>query len=94
MYAIRSYYDIPAIFDEVARGRASYGVVPVENSNEGVVSHTLDMFMSSDLKIIAEILLEVSHDLLNVTGRIEDVRKVISHPQAIAQCRSWLEEIV
>jgi len=84
--------NIPAIFDEVARGRASYGVVPVENSNEGVVSHTLDMFMSSDLKIIAEILLEVSHDLLNVTGRIEDVRKVISHPQAIAQCRSWLEE--
>jgi chorismate mutase/prephenate dehydratase len=83
---------ISSIFEEVSRGRASYGVVPVENSNEGVVSHTLDMFMSSDLKIIAEILLPVSHDLLNISGQISDVRKVISHPQAIGQCRSWLEE--
>jgi chorismate mutase/prephenate dehydratase len=83
---------IPSIFEEVGRGRANYGVVPVENSNEGVVSHTLDMFMESDLKIIAEVLVEVSHDLLNRTGRIEDVRKVVSHPQALAQCRAWLEE--
>lgn len=83
---------IPSIFDEVSRGRASYGVVPVENSNEGVVSHTLDMFMSSDLKIIAEILLPISHDLLNLSGQIADIRKVVSHPQAIGQCRSWLEE--
>ncbi len=83
---------IPSIFEEVSRGRASYGVVPVENSNEGVVSHTLDMFMSSDLKIIAEILLPVSHDLLNLSGQTDDIRRVISHPQAIAQCRSWLEE--
>jgi chorismate mutase/prephenate dehydratase len=83
---------IPSIFEEVSRGRANYGVVPVENSNEGVVSHTLDMFMKSDLKIIAEVLVEVSHDLLNRTGRIEDIRKVISHPQALAQCRAWLEE--
>jgi len=83
---------IPSIFEEVSRGRANYGVVPVENSNEGVVSHTLDMFMKSDLKIIAEVLVEVSHDLLNRTGRLEDIRKVISHPQALAQCRSWLEE--
>lgn len=83
---------IPSIFEEVGRGRADYGVVPVENSNEGVVSHTLDMFMESDLKIIAEVLIEVSHDLLNVSGRIEDVRRVVSHPQALAQCRAWLEE--
>ena len=83
---------ISSIFDEVSRGRASYGVVPVENSNEGVVSHTLDMFMSSDLKVIAEILLPISHDLLNLSGEIGDVRKVISHPQAIGQCRDWLEE--
>lgn len=83
---------ISSIFEEVSRGRASYGVVPVENSNEGVVSHTLDMFMSSDLKIIAEILLPVSHDLLNLSGQTADIRKVISHPQAIGQCRSWLEE--
>ncbi|MEJ2490307.1 MAG: prephenate dehydratase [Desulfuromonadales bacterium] len=83
---------IASIFDEVSRGRASYGVVPVENSNEGVVSHTLDMFMSSDLKVIAEILLPVCHDLLNLSGQVEDVRKVVSHPQAIGQCRNWLEE--
>jgi len=83
---------IPAVFDEVLRGRAHYGIVPVENSNEGVVSHTLDMFMESDLKINAEILLGVSHDLLSRSGRLEDVRKVVSHPQALAQCRKWLEE--
>jgi len=83
---------IPSIFEEVGRGRANYGVVPVENSNEGVVSHTLDMFIKSDLKIIAEVLIEVSHDLLNRTGKIEDIRKVVSHPQALAQCRVWLEE--
>jgi len=83
---------IPAVFDEVLRGRAHYGVVPVENSNEGVVSHTLDMFMESDLKINAEILLGISHDLLSRSGRLADVRKVVSHPQALAQCRKWLEE--
>jgi chorismate mutase/prephenate dehydratase len=83
---------IPAVFDEVLRGRAHYGVVPVENSNEGVVSHTLDMFMESDLKVIAEVLLEVSHDLLSHSGRMDEVRKVVSHPQALAQCRKWLEE--
>jgi chorismate mutase/prephenate dehydratase len=83
---------IPAVFDEVLRGRAHYGVVPVENSNEGIVNHTLDMFLDSDLKIIAEILLEISHDLLSSTGQLADVRKVVSHPQALAQCRAWLEE--
>lgn len=83
---------IPAVFDEVLRGRAHYGVVPVENSNEGVVSHTLDMFMESDLLISAEVLLEISHDLLSRSGRLEDIKKVVSHPQALAQCRNWLEE--
>jgi chorismate mutase / prephenate dehydratase len=83
---------IPAIFEEVVRGRADYGVVPVENSNEGIVSHTLDMFMESDLQINAEILLEISHDLLSVSGNLDEVRKVVSHPQALAQCRNWLEE--
>jgi chorismate mutase/prephenate dehydratase len=75
---------IPAVFEEVEKGKALYGVVPVENSTEGVVSHTLDMF--------AEILLEVHHDLLSRTGRIEDVKKVYSHSQPIAQCRKWLDE--
>ena len=83
---------IPAVFEEVEKGRALYGVVPVENSTEGVVSYTLDMFMESELKINAEVLLEVHHDLLSRTGRLEDVKKVYSHPQPIAQCRKWLEE--
>jgi len=82
---------IPAVFEDVEKGRTQYGVVPVENSTEGMVSHTLDMFMESDLKIIAEVLLEVSHDLLSRTGRMADI-KVYSHPQALAQCRNWLEE--
>ncbi|MCD6527332.1 MAG: prephenate dehydratase [Desulfuromonas sp.] len=83
---------ISAVFDEVARGRAHYGVVPVENSNEGVVTHTLDTFMDSDLKINAEILQEISHDLLSLTARMSDIERVYSHPQALAQCRKWLEE--
>ncbi len=83
---------IPAVFEEVEKGRAQYGVVPVENSTEGMVSHTLDMFMESELKINAEVLLEIHHYLLSRTGRLEDVKKVYSHPQPIAQCRNWLAE--
>jgi chorismate mutase/prephenate dehydratase len=82
---------IPAVFEEVEKGKALYGVVPVENSTEGVVSHTLDMFVESTLAITAEIMLEVHHDLLSRTGRMEDIKKVYSHPQPIAQCRQWLE---
>jgi len=87
-----SQRNISAVFDEVQRGRADYGVVPVENSNEGAVTHTLDMFVESDLKINAEILLEISHDLLSRSGHLSAIRKVISHPQALGQCRTWLEE--
>ncbi|OQY19901.1 MAG: chorismate mutase [Desulfobacteraceae bacterium 4572_35.1] len=83
---------IPAVFDEVARGRADYGVIPVENSNEGVVTHTLDMFMESELKINAEILQEISHDLLSLSSSVDEIERVYSHPQALAQCRKWLEE--
>jgi len=83
---------IPAVFEEVEKGKAQYGVVPVENSTEGMVSHTLDMFMESDLKIISEVLLEVHHYLLSRTGRLEDIKKVYSHPQPIAQCREWLAD--
>jgi len=82
---------IPSVFEEVEKGKALYGVVPVENSTEGVISHTLDMFVDSNLKITAEILLEVHHDLLSRTGRIEDIKKIYSHVQPLAQCRNWLE---
>lgn len=83
---------IPAVFEEVEKGKAQYGVVPVENSTEGVITHTLDMFVDSNLQITAEIILDIHHDLLSRTGRMEDIRKVYSHPQPIAQCRRWLEE--
>jgi len=83
---------IPQVFEEVGRNRAEFGVVPVENSNEGVVSHTLDMFMESDLKINSEILLEISHDLLTQSGSLQGIERICSHPQALAQCRGWLEE--
>lgn len=85
---------IREVFNEVERGRADYGVVPIENSTEGVVNHTLDMFMDSPLKIAGEILQEVSHHLLSKTGRLEDIKKIYSHPHAIAQCKAWLENNV
>ncbi|MEE2960192.1 MAG: prephenate dehydratase [Myxococcota bacterium] len=82
---------ISDIFDDVERGRAEFGVVPIENSTEGVVNHTLDAFMVSRLSICAEVLLQVNHHLLTVTGDMGAVSKVYSHPQALAQCRKWLE---
>jgi chorismate mutase / prephenate dehydratase len=82
---------IKAVFDSVEYGEANYGLVPIENSSEGVVSHTLDMFMDYDLKISAEVMLEVSHNLLSKSGDKGVVKKIYSHPQALAQCRGWLE---
>ncbi len=82
---------IKDVFNEVERGRANFGVVPIENSTEGVVNHTLDMFMDSSLLIYGEVLQEVSHHLLSKADRPEDIKKIYSHPHAIAQCRNWLE---
>ncbi|MFQ5991175.1 MAG: prephenate dehydratase [Nitrospiraceae bacterium] len=82
---------IKDVFNEVERGQSNFGVVPIENSTEGVVNHTLDMFMDSNLLIYGEILQEVSHHLLSKSHRLEDVKKIYSHAHAIAQCRNWLE---
>jgi chorismate mutase/prephenate dehydratase len=82
---------ITDVFNEVERGRADFGVVPIENSTEGVVNHTLDMFIDSNLQIYGEVLLEVSHNLLSKCESLEAVKKIYSHPHAIAQCRRWLE---
>lgn len=78
------------VFLEVEKGRAGFGVVPVENSIEGMVSHTLDMFADSELKICSEILLPIGHHLLS-RSELKDIKTVYSHPQAFAQCRLWLE---
>lgn len=82
---------IKEVFDEVERGRADFGVVPIENSTEGVVNHTLDLFVDSPLKIFGEILQEVSHHLMSKTGQIGDLRRIYSHSHAIAQCKNFLE---
>lgn len=83
---------IREVFDSVERGKYAYGIVPVENTTEGIVSHTLDMFISSRVMINGEILLQITHDLLNLSGRREEIEKIYSHPQAIGQCRRYLEE--
>ncbi len=81
---------ISDVFLEVQKGHADYGVVPIENSTEGIVSHTLDMFMESDLKIFSEVMLEISQNLMS-KGQLKDLKKIYSHPQAFGQCRKWLE---
>ncbi len=78
------------VFMEVQKGRADYGVVPIENSTDGIVSHTLDVFMDSDLKISSEIMLEISQNLMS-KGAFDEIERVYSHPQALGQCRRWLE---
>lgn len=82
---------IKNVFDSVYSGQADFGVVPIENSNEGVVSYTLDMFMDYDLKISGEVMLKVTHNLLSKGGDRARIKKIYSHPQATAQCRKWLE---
>jgi chorismate mutase / prephenate dehydratase len=79
------------VFAEVSKNRADYGVVPVENSTEGVVTHTLDMFVDSELKIVAQIILPIQHCLIGRCRKAE-IRKLYSHPQALAQCRRWLQD--
>jgi chorismate mutase/prephenate dehydratase len=81
---------IQEVFEAVERRKANYGVVPIENSTEGVVNRTLDMFIDSELKICGEISLRISHDLLSRSGDSKDIDKIYSHPQALAQCRQWL----
>ena len=82
---------ITEVFTEVERTRADYGVVPIENSTEGAVNHTLDMFADSDIKICSEVLLPIEHNLLYKGNSISSIRKIYSNPQVLAQCRLWLE---
>ena len=78
------------VFTEVSKHRADYGVVPVENSTEGVVTHTLDMFVDSDLKIVSQIVLRVQQCLMSNSPR-ERLKKLFVHPQSLAQCRGWIQ---
>lgn len=82
---------ISDVFRVVEQGRAHFGVVPVENSTEGVITHTLDSFLNSRLKVCGEVQLPINHQLLSRADGLTAVEKVVAHPQALAQCRGWLE---
>lgn len=83
-------------FDEVFRqvevGQADVGIVPVENSTEGAVNRTLDLLLTTPLQVIGECSLRVEHCLLNQSGQMKAVQRVVAHPQALAQCRGWLSQ--
>ena len=90
--ASAEYHPLPSfadIFTEVERGRIDYGIVPVESSMGGAVSDTLDRFISSDLKIIHDVLLHITQNLLG-RGALEDIKRVYSKDNALLQCRAWL----
>ncbi|MCD6292048.1 MAG: prephenate dehydratase [Deltaproteobacteria bacterium] len=84
--------NLAEVFQAVEKGLCHYGMVPVENSIEGSVNHTLDLFFTSELKICAERYQTISHDLLAASDlSLENIRTVYSHAQAFAQCRQWLK---
>ena len=81
---------IADVFSEVSKSRADYGVVPVENSTEGVVTHTLDLFVESELKIVSQIVLPIQQCLLSNSPRTR-IKKLYAHPQSLGQCRGWIQ---
>jgi chorismate mutase/prephenate dehydratase len=83
---------IDEVFHEVEAGNADFGVVPIENSTEGTVNHTLDRFLSSPLKICGEVELRIRQHLMGQMGTLGRIARVCSHPQSLAQCRAWLDE--
>lgn len=85
------FNSIRDVFLEVEKKNADYGCVPIENSTEGAVNYTYDMFVDSDLKICSEIMLEIQHCLLSKEKDIKKIKQIFSHPQSFAQCRNWIE---
>jgi len=85
-----SHPAIDVVFEQVQAGEADFGVVPVENSTQGIVSHTLDMFLNSDLKICGEIELRVHQNLLTQAKNLNQIERVYSHEQSLSQCKAWL----
>lgn len=78
------------VFHATTSGAAQFGVIPVENSTEGVVTRSLDLLLHSPLHIVGEISLLVRHHLLRVADSMEGIEVVLAHPQALAQCQQWL----
>jgi chorismate mutase/prephenate dehydratase len=83
---------IDEVFHEVEAASADFGVVPIENSTEGTVNHTLDRFLSSPLKICGEVELRIHHSVMGLMGSLGRIERICSHPQSLAQCRVWLDE--
>ncbi len=83
---------IDEVFREVESGSADFGVVPIENSTEGTVNHTLDRFLASSLKICGEVELRIHHHLMGSMNAVGRILRVCAHPQSLAQCRIWLQE--
>jgi chorismate mutase/prephenate dehydratase len=89
-----TYHDcasIPEVFEDVERERADYGVVPVENSTEGVINYTLDMFHETLLKICAEVYVDIRHCLLTHATSLAQIKRLYAGPQPLAQCRRWID---
>jgi chorismate mutase/prephenate dehydratase len=83
---------VEEVFEELEAGHADFGVVPVENSGQGTIQSTLDMFLTSNLRICGEVELHVHQVLLSRTGRLEDIERVYSHAMSLAQCKAWLRQ--
>ena len=83
---------IDEVFHEVEAANADFGVVPIENSTEGTVNHTLDRFLTSPLKICGEVELRIRQHLMGSMSALSRIARVCSHPQSLAQCREWLDE--
>jgi chorismate mutase/prephenate dehydratase len=83
---------IEEVFHEVESGTADFGVVPIENSSEGTVNSTLDMFLISPLGICGEVELRIHHNLMGQMTALDRVQRICAHPQALAQCRGWLAD--
>ena len=83
---------IADVFNAVEKGKSNYGVVPVENSTEGMVSHTLDRFINTPLNINGEVSMRIHHYLLSKSEVLEKITTIYAHPQALAQCRNWLSQ--
>jgi chorismate mutase/prephenate dehydratase len=85
---------IDEVFQEVECGAADFGVVPIENSTEGTVNHTLDMFITSPLKVGGEIELRIEQHMMGNMGGLDAIERVCAHEQSLAQCRGWLREFL
>lgn len=83
---------IEEVFEEVEAGHADFGVVPVENSGQGTIQSTLDMFLTSKIKICGEVELRVHQHLLSRLGQLDQIERVYSHPMSLAQCKAWLRQ--